>query len=85
MSVDMDGASDFATGSDSPVRLDSSTSRWLASMTRQSAATASPVARAMTSPTTSASDPIRLGCPARSTDTCCWLARSSERTAFSAW
>ncbi len=85
MSVDMDGASDLATGSDSPVRLDSSTSRWLASIIRQSAGTASPVARAITSPGMSASDSMRLLCPPCSTDTCCWLARSSERTAFSAW
>ncbi len=45
----------FATGTDSPVRVDSSTSSWFAVMRRQSAGTASPASRDTTSPETSSS------------------------------
>ena len=62
------GSAVLATGSDSPVRTDSSHSSPVAVSSRRSAGTISPSARSTTSPGTRSVTSTRPGWPSRSTD-----------------
>gem|GEM_PF-6162106 len=77
------GAALLRTGSDSPVRLDSSASSDVASRMRQSAGTGSPACSTSTSPGTKVSGATCCSRPSRRTCTGVVEPRSSARTARS--
>ena len=82
------GSGSLATGSDSPVRLDSSTSHHVVSSSRQSAGTSSPPTTRTRSPTTSRSAGISTKSPPRLTVALIAVARvssSSECSVRSRW
>lgn len=64
---------DLSTGSDSPVRTDSSQPRPVTSSSRMSAGTTSPNRRSTTSPGTKAVTSTVTGCPSRMTTVSWWI------------
>ena len=78
------GAGSFATGSDSPVRVDSSTSSPLASSRRASAPITEPASTVTTLPRTRASADTVVVLPRSRTVTRIWCDSSRARTARSA-
>ena len=78
------GPASLSTGSDSPVRTDSSHSRPVASSSRMSAGTTSPSRRSTTSPGTSSVTSTVTGGPARTTSVRWWIWECRASAAFSA-
>ncbi|MEZ5135459.1 MAG: hypothetical protein R2699_10500 [Acidimicrobiales bacterium] len=77
------GRADLVTGSDSPVSVDSSTSRACASITRQSAGTRAPASSSSTSPTTTSSAGTSTTAPSMRTRTSGALTASRSCSARS--
>ena len=75
------GEVDFSTGSDSPVKADSSMRRFLTSNRRRSAGTLSPDCKKTMSPSESSSAGMEIRLPSRNTDE---ERESMLRMAFSA-
>ncbi len=82
------GCVDFSTGSDSPVRADSSTARSSTSTSRRSAGTRFPDSSSTRSPGTTSSDGTERSRPPRTTRTSVssrWRRASAALSAFHSW